>query len=259
MNTLQVSSVPALADNYIWLIHGLRNPHRVIAVDPGDATAARQALQRAKLQLAGILVTHHHADHIGGVAELVDEFAVSVHGPAQESIPGNPLKMSDGMQVVFDALGLEFAVLDVPGHTAGHIAYLGHGSLFCGDTLFSAGCGRLLGGTVQQLWHSLGRLAALTESTQVYCTHEYTVSNLQFACAIEPDNSAISDHLAKCLQQRSEGRPTLPSSIGLELNINPFLRVNQGTVKRSAEQHAGHPLDSDLTVFAELREWKNHF
>ncbi len=259
MNALPVTAVTAFADNYIWLVHGLRNPNQVIAVDPGDAQAVKRALKTADLHLAGILITHHHADHTGGVTELVETFNVPCYAPATEVIPGDPIKVTEGAHVLFEQLGLEFIVLDVPGHTAGHIAYLGHDALFCGDTLFSAGCGRLLGGTAAQLHHSLNRLASLPINTQVYCTHEYTVGNLMFAHTVELDNSAVVSHLAHCQRMRQQDRPTLPSSISMELNINPFLRVKNATVKRSAEQYAGAALDTDLEIFTALREWKNKF
>lgn len=264
VNSLHVTPVPAFADNYIWLIHGLNdqglnNHSRVVVVDPGDAQAVKQTLLQRRLTLAGILITHHHADHTGGVIELIEQWNVPVYGPANELIPGSPIKVSEGMEVRFEQLGLSFDIIDVPGHTEGHIAYLGHNALFCGDTLFSGGCGRLLGGTAPQLWQSLNRLSALPGETRVYCAHEYTVGNLMFACVAEPDNSAAVAYLENCQRLRAEDRPTLPSTIGNELNINPFLRVKNGTVKRSAEQHVGHALDSDLEIFIALREWKNHF
>jgi hydroxyacylglutathione hydrolase len=218
-----------------------------------------QALIHNDLQLAGFLVTHHHSDHTGGVVELVEKFNAPVYAPAHEVIPGATVKVGEGDKITFADLGLEFAVLNVPGHTAGHIAYFGSGAIFCGDTLFSGGCGRLLGGTAAQLHDSLNRLAALPKNTQVYCTHEYTVGNLMFARAVEPDNPAIEAHLQQCRQQRSQDRPTLPTTISVELNINPFLRVKIESVKRSAERHAEHSLNDDLAVFATLRDWKNHF
>jgi hydroxyacylglutathione hydrolase len=259
LNTLHVTPVAAFADNYIWLIRGINDPGSVVVVDPGDAHAVKRVLSQQRLALAGILITHHHADHTAGVVELINEWNVPVYGPAKELIPGNPTLVSGGTDIGFIQLGLTFSVIDVPGHTEGHIAYMGHNSLFCGDTLFSGGCGRLLGGTAPQLWHSLNRLAQLPHETRVYCTHEYTVGNLMFARTIEPDNSATAAYLENCRRLRAEDRPTLPTTIGIELNINPFLRVKNSTVKRSAEQHAGHPLDSDLDVFTTLREWKNHF
>lgn len=259
VNTLQVTPVPAFDDNYLWLIHAPARSEHVVVVDPGDADAINQALHQHHLRLAAVLVTHHHRDHVGGVAQLQQEHAVPVYGPAAETIPGQLIAVRDNDTVKLAELGLEFLVMDVPGHTAGHIAYYGHGALFCGDTLFSAGCGRLFEGTAAQMWRSLNKLMRLPANTQVYCAHEYTLANLRFSAAVEPDNQAVAMHLRQCEATRAVGRPTLPSTIGLELNINPFLRVREQTVKRAAETHAGHTLDSEPDIFAVLRDWKNHF
>lgn len=259
MPRLQVTPVPAFEDNYLWLIHSPLNPAEVVAVDPGDGQAIERVLADQQLQLKAILVTHHHADHVGGVASLAEHYAVPVFGPAGESIPGHPAKLVQGDQVKLPELGLEFAVLDVPGHTAGHIAYVGHGAVFCGDTLFSGGCGRLFEGTAEQMWDSLLKLAALPPDTLVYCAHEYTLSNLRFALAVEPGNTDLQRYMSHCQGLREGGRPTLPSNIGQELRINPFLRAKLGNVKQAAEAHAGQPLHSDAAAFAELRNWKNQF
>lgn len=259
MSKLEVTPVAAFADNYLWLVHAPRSPQQVIAVDPGDATAVIHMLDRLGLRLAAILVTHHHGDHIGGVQQLHETYDVPVFGPAAESIPGEPTPLREGSEVKLADLGLEFTVLDVPGHTSGHIAYVGHGATFCGDTLFSAGCGRLFEGTASQMWNSVSKLAQLPSDTQVFCAHEYTLDNLRFAQAVEPTNVAVEAHLRQCQAWRAEARPTVPSTIGLELNINPFLRVRCETVKRAAERHVGHTLDSEPEVFATLRDWKNHF
>jgi hydroxyacylglutathione hydrolase len=259
LGTLEVTAVPAFDDNYLWLIHSPQSDRQVLAVDPGDAEAVRKRLELDRLQLNGILVTHHHADHVGGVAGLLEDQQVPVIGPENETIPGQPRRVRQGEHVRFTELGLDFEVFEVPGHTAGHIAYVGHGAVFCGDTLFSAGCGRLFEGTAEQMAASLKKLAALPMDTQVYCAHEYTLSNLRFAQVIEPNNEDLADHLRHCLELRRAGRPTVPSSIGLELRINPFLRTCAETVKCTAEQHAGRTLDSETEVFAVLRDWKNHF
>ena len=256
---LQVSPIRAFSDNYIWMIRGLRDPAMVAVVDPGDAGPVRLALREKNLQLAVILITHHHPDHVGGVAELVQEFSPTVFGPANETIPGSPSKLSEGDAVDLPQLGLQFRVLDVPGHTSGHIAYVGHGAVFCGDTLFSVGCGRLFEGTPEQMHRSLGKLAALPSDTLVYCTHEYTMSNLKFALTVEPDNAALKNYAERCKALRERDEVTLPSNIGLEHSVNPFLRAAFDTVKRSAEAHAGRALQSDTDVFAAVRAWKDGF
>jgi hydroxyacylglutathione hydrolase len=255
---LKISPVRAFADNYIWLIHAPQDPRQVVAVDPGDAAPVRQFLMANDVRLAGILMTHHHADHVGGVAELLREQAVPAFGPANERIPGEPTLMREGQRAQFPALGLDFGVLDVPGHTAGHIAYVGHGAVFCGDTLFSAGCGRLFEGTAEQMAASLDKLASLPESTLVYCAHEYTLNNLKFALAVEPDNADAAAYLETCRAKRSRDEATVPSNIRQERNVNPFLRCNRHTVKQAAEAHAGRRLNQG-EVFAVIRQWKDGF
>jgi hydroxyacylglutathione hydrolase len=259
LESLKVTAIPAFEDNYVWLIHSPRTMNQVVVVDPGDAAPVIDALQAANLTLRGILMTHHHRDHVGGVEELLSLFPVPAYGPVAEEIPGQPHRVQQGDHVSFEALGLEFSVLDVPGHTAGHIAYVGHGALFCGDTLFSAGCGRLFEGTAAQMTASLRKLAVLPIPTAVYCAHEYTLSNLRFAQAVEPDNVEVQAHLVRCQNWRQQGQATVPSSIGLELSINPFMRLSAETVKQAAATHAGHRLDSETEIFAELRGWKNQF
>ncbi len=258
-SSLQISVLPAFEDNYLWLIHSPIAPEQVLAVDPGDADVIQHALDRNQLSLHGLLITHHHADHTGGITRLAERHQIPVFGPTTEAIAGLTHRVSQGQRVQFDEIGLDFEVLDTPGHTAGHIVYTGHGSLFCGDTLFSAGCGRLLGGSAGQMTASLQKLAGLPESTAVYCAHEYTVSNLQFAAAVEPDNLWVKAHQAECAALRAAGKATLPTSIGLELRINPFLRLTAETVRNAAERHAGRKLNSEAETFAVLRDWKNHF
>ncbi len=256
---LHVTPIKAFSDNYIWLIRGLLNPKHVAVVDPGDEAPVQHFLREQQLQLAAILTTHHHADHVGGVAELLHEHPVPLFGPANEHIPGNPQRLKDGDQIELASLGLKFKVLDVPGHTAGHIAYYGHGAVFCGDTLFSAGCGRLFEGTAEQMSVSLSKLAALDVNTWVYCAHEYTVSNLRFAQAVEPGNQNVAAHLRQCQSQRERDEPTVPSTLALEHSVNPFLRCTADTVKQAAEAHVGHALDSTVAVFAAIRTWKDTF
>ena len=259
---MNLIALPAFADNYIWLLH---DGAQAVVVDPGDEAPVRAALDAQGLALAGILVTHHHPDHVGGVDALRPSLRGHVYGPAREKIPGPFIPLHDGDTV--EVLGMRFSVIDVPGHTAGHIAYLQQGAadaeptapmLFCGDTLFSAGCGRLFEGTPAQMNASLERLAALPTDTQVCCTHEYTLSNLRFAAAVEPGNAARAAYEARCLALRAAGTPTLPSTIGLERQINPFLRCDAPEVVASALAQGavdGEP----LAVFTTLREWKNRF
>ena len=230
-------------------------------VDPGDAAPVFQALETLGLQLRGILVTHHHPDHTGGVAQLHAATAAPVYGPARESVP-EPLRRLIQDDTV-DVLGNPFVVMDVPGHTAGHIAYYcasfeGLPLLFCGDTLFSGGCGRLFEGTAAQMQASLASLAALPGNTRVCCTHEYTLSNLRFAREVEPDNAVLAAYQIHCQSLRAQGLPTLPSNIALERDINPFLRVSQPSVAASALRFDAQQVGQH-GVFATLRTWKNQF
>jgi hydroxyacylglutathione hydrolase len=256
---LVVDPVPAFSDNYLWLVHGPAAPDRVAVVDPGDAAPVQTALEARGLTLAAILVTHHHPDHVGGVEALRARWQVPVYGPSREHIPGRTSALSGGDDVELADLGLSFAVLDVPGHTAGHIAYAGHGAVFCGDTLFSGGCGRLFEGTPAQMLDSLDRLAALSPDTRVYCAHEYTASNLKFALAVEPGNRELAAHADRVRELRAGGVPTVPTTVGLERRINPFLRTREPAVRAAAERHAGRPLSTDPDVFATVRQWKNEF
>ncbi len=260
VDALAVTRVPAFADNYLWLIHGTGAHHRrVAAVDPGDAEAILVVLERDGLTLDSILTTHHHADHVGGVLELTRRFAVPVYGPAAEAIPGRTVALLEGDRVDLPGLGLHFDVLDVPGHTAGHIAYVGHGAVFCGDTLFSGGCGRLFEGTPAQMLNSLEKLARLPPSTRVYCAHEYTEANLRFAAAVEPANASLAAYAAEVAVLRHRSMPTVPTTLGLESRINPFLRTRLAAVRDVAAAHAGRALKDDADAFGVVREWKNGF
>jgi hydroxyacylglutathione hydrolase len=251
--------LPAFQDNYLWLLH---DGQRALVVDPGDAEPVRMYLERTGLQLEAILVTHHHPDHTGGVAALRDATGARVWGPARERIPEPFTKLAEGDAI--EVLGLRFEILDVPGHTAGHIAYYcadvdGAPLVFCGDTLFSGGCGRLFEGTAEQMLRSLYKLATLPAATRVCCTHEYTLGNLKFATAVEPGNRQLSHYRQQCEALRARGVPTLPSSIAVEKEINPFLRTQVAEVAQAAHAYNAAEQDDEVAVFAAIRQWKNEF
>lgn len=252
-----VEPVRAFADNYIWMILNDARSQCAI-VDPGDAEPVIRWLEREGVEPVSILITHHHGDHVGGIKSLLARYpALEVYGPASERIPAITHSLGEGDVVHLDGLGVEFQVLDVPGHTAGHIAYLGEGALFCGDTLFAGGCGRVFDGTFQQLCASLKKIRALPEDTLVYCAHEYTLDNLGFAKWVEPDNPdlQVRDDEDMALQER--GIPTVPSRLSLEMATNPFLRFDVPAVIQRAEEQAGRSLAGDCEVFTVLRQWKD--
>lgn len=255
---MKLVALPAFSDNYIWMLHDGRE---ALVVDPGDAAPVAEALDSLGLALTGILVTHHHGDHVGGLCELQARLAGPVHGPAHERMPVDVVAHEAGDTVPWR--GITFRVLDVPGHTAGHIAYFAEAApggplLFCGDTLFSAGCGRLFEGTPAQMHHSLAQLAALPGDTRVCCAHEYTLSNLRFAHAAEPGNARLVEHTGHCQALRAAGHPTLPSTIALERQINPFMRCSEPALAEAALAH-GAASNDPVEVFAALREWKNNY
>ena len=260
---LTVLHACAFEDNYIWLATtddtgtGIDGRDCVI-IDPGDADATLAALEKHSLRPRTIFCTHKHGDHVGGVRELAQQFSVPVYGPSNESIRDLTHPVNGGETIAIDGIG-KFSVLATPGHTNGHISYVGGNALFCGDTLFSSGCGRLFDGTAAQLFESLSRLAQLPGETRVYCAHEYTLSNLAFAQTVEPGNPDIAPYIKECQVNRKQQRPTLPSSISRELKINPFLRTDIDEVKASTERQAGRPLDSAVEIFTELRKWKDRF
>lgn len=256
MDTIDIVPIRAFQDNYIWC---LRRGTAAVVVDPGDAAPVLDYLSAGGLQLAAILTTHHHGDHVGGNAALLTKYNVPVFGPARENIPGITRKLREGDEFDVPAVGMHMRVLDVPGHTAGHIAYHGDGVLFCGDTLFSCGCGRLFEGTAAQMYDSLAKLAALPGDTRVYCAHEYTLSNLRFARAADPGNTAVEQREASARAALASGNPSLPSTIESERAANPFLRSAIGSVAESASRHAGQKLTSPVAVFAALRKWKDGF
>jgi len=250
---LNVECIPALADNYIWIVP--TGDARVLVVDPGDAGPVVAALTARGLQPEVILITHHHRDHTGGIAGLLARWPVEVYGPGAEAIPGRTRALAGGEELRFG--GLRFQVIATPGHTRGHICYAGHGALFCGDTLFTAGCGRLFEGTAEQMYSSLEKLRALPDETMVYCAHEYTEDGLAFAAVAEPGNDAIQARRLEVEALRRRGERTVPAPLGVEKRTNPFLRSHDPTLIAAAEAFAGHRLASGAEVFGTIRHWKD--
>ena len=247
--------VSAFTDNYIWVIH---DQYHAVVVDPGEAKPVLSFLHQKNLKLIAILNTHHHNDHVGGNLALLQQFPVPVYGPGSESISTVTHCLKEGDSVYLAELSLGLSILDIPGHTAGHIAYYGANLLFCGDTLFACGCGRLFEGTAQQMYTSLNKLARLPDKTAVYCGHEYTLANINFAKLVEPGNQALTQLQVSAEKQRKLNLPTLPSTIVMEKACNPFLRCNQTEVIHNASNYVGKPLTDPVSVFATIREWKNN-
>ena len=256
---IKIEALKAFSDNYIWLLQDQQNS-RAAVVDPGDAQPVLDWLQaHPDWTLDDILLTHHHRDHTAGVQQLRDIYTAKVYGPGHENIAGVDQPLGDNQTI--EVLGMPWQILEVPGHTRGHIAYYQAQQhwLFSGDTLFAAGCGRLFEGSAQQMYQSLQRFAALPEDTQIYCAHEYTLSNLLFAQAVEPDNLQIAKRLEQVRAWRAAERSSLPSNLALELATNPFLRCAQASVKHRVSQHEQRPINDESEVFAALRGWKDTF
>jgi hydroxyacylglutathione hydrolase len=256
MDTLEIFPLPAFEDNYIWC---LRRDGRLAVVDPGDAGPVLAHLEKSGERLAAVLITHRHRDHTGGIADLTARHPAPVFGPAAESIPGVDHPVAGGDTVALPALNLKFQVLDVAGHTRGHVAYYLAGSLFCGDTLFGCGCGRLFEGTPAQMHAALGRIGALPPLTLIYCAHEYTASGLRFARAVEPDNLAVAERSARVRALLAERRPSVPFTLAEELATNPFLRCRAPAVVAAARARLGREPTDEIEVFAALRSWRDAF
>lgn len=249
---LNIIPIPAFQDNYIWLIE---NGTHAAVVDPGDATPVIATLRQKNLTLSTILITHHHSDHIGGVESLINAFSPNVYAPQKEQYYFAHTAVSDDQIINIAELNLALKVMDVGGHTLGHVAYYGANSLFCGDTLFGGGCGRLFEGTAEQMFASLQKIAALPGDTAVYCAHEYTEHNLDFANTVEKNNVALNERLAATHIARAAGQPTIPSSIKLELATNPFLRCSSHEIRQSL----GLKDAESIEVFTALRQMRNQF
>lgn len=254
---LQVTPVRAFSDNYIWCIHDDDN---VVVVDPGDADPVLAFLKERGLTLTAILITHHHHDHTGGITKLISTRPdIPVIGPQGGHIRGVSKSVREGDDITLAPFDLTFKVIEVPGHTLDHIAFYGHNVLFCGDTLFNGGCGRLFEGTAQQMLTSLDKLKHLPGTTAVYCAHEYTSANLEFAAAVEPDNKAISEYQSVVKSLREDDEPTVPCALSMQLDINPFMRTQHDSVAQSACYKSDEPLTDEVSVFAAIREWKDNF
>lgn len=252
---MHLVSLPALSDNYIWLLHD--DDGHAVVVDPGEAAPVEQALRSHQLQLTAILLTHHHADHIGGAAELAQRHHATVYAPHDERIGLPAQRVGEGDEVRIDSPALHFRVMEVPAHTRSHVAYAGEGMLFCGDTMFSLGCGRLFEGTAEQMLAALDRFAALPDQTLACPAHEYTAANGRFALTVEPDNRALQQRVRAVAQCRAQQLPSLPVSLGSERDCNPFLRVDQPEVIAWCDRHGD--ASSRAARLASLRSAKDQF
>lgn len=255
---LRIIRISAFKDNYIWLLVSTKTNGGVV-VDPGDAKPVLEALRVNNIQLTAILITHHHADHCGGISELLKHVEVPVYGPKHETIPNCSHSLCESDTITLDALEIQFSVLDIPGHTLGHIAYVGNNMLFCGDTLFTGGCGRLFEGTALQMLNSLNKLKQLSKETLVYCGHEYTLANLEFAMTIEPGNKILHQRFNQVKAQIKNQEATVPSSLGLELETNPFLRTHVPEVISAVKKFATHNIEDESDILLNIRAKKDIF
>ena len=252
----QVTPIPAFQDNYIWLIH---DDVHAIAVDPGDASVVIDYLKSQHLTLTDILITHHHQDHTGGVTALAKRGQCRVHAPLQTPLRHCHQRVQQGDQVCIESLDLTLNVINLPGHTLDHVGYITDSALFCGDTLFVGGCGRIFEGTAAMMQQSLQKIASLPEQLLIYCAHEYTEANYRFAHTVDPDNIALQEQIQQAQQKRNNHRPTVPSSIAIERATNPFLRCHTDTIRQAVEKHAHLTCHDETEVFKHLRKWKDQF
>jgi hydroxyacylglutathione hydrolase len=254
--SLTIYPIPAFNDNYLWILH---DQQHAVVVDPGDETPVQQYLSEHQLKLTAILITHHHHDHIGGVNALQSDWACPVYAPEDDRLTFSHRVVNEGDTVQLDSPQMAFSVLQTPGHTRSHICYFDEKRLFCGDTLFSGGCGRMFEGTPEQFTESLNKINQLNGNIKVYCTHEYTSDNLRFARQAEPDNQTLADYQQQVSEWRSQGLPSLPSTLAKERQINPFLRTGQPAVQKSVSQHWQTSCQDHTHCFALLRKWKDNF
>jgi hydroxyacylglutathione hydrolase len=255
---LNILRLSAFKDNYIWLLVNTKTNSGVV-VDPGDAAPVLEILRLTSIRLNAILITHHHADHCAGIPRLLEQVEVPVYGPQHETIPHCSHPLSEGDIVNLDALDIQLNVLDIPGHTLGHIAYVVNNMLFCGDTLFTGGCGRLFEGTALQMFNSLNKLKQLPKETLVYCGHEYTLANLEFAMTIEPDNEILIQRFENVKSQVEKKEATVPSLLSLELETNPFLRTHISAVAAAVKEFATHPIKDESDILLNMRSKKDIF
>jgi len=255
---LEIIPLAALKDNYIWLLKNKASGHIAI-VDPSEAEPVLKLIESEGLIPIAILITHHHWDHVGGIAEIAEKYNIPIYTPKTESVEGSTHPVGEGDVIDLDKLNLKLNILDVPGHTAGAIAYYAEGMVFSGDTLFTAGCGRMFEGTPPQMHASLSKFKNLADDTLLYCGHEYTESNLQFAAVVEPENKAIQRRLIQTKKIRDKNQCTVPATLKQEKASNPFLRCEQNSVINAANKHSGKKLDKPHEVFAEIRRWKDNF
>lgn len=255
---MKVDAIAVLTDNYVWALIDEATHHALI-IDPGEATPVITFLKQHDLSLQAILITHHHWDHTNGIAEIIAQFPVSVYGPVSENIPHMTHAIMEQASLSLQHFPGTVRVLEIPGHTSGHLAYYVQDKLFCGDTLFAAGCGRLFEGTPTEMYLSLQKILSLPDDTEIYCAHEYTLSNLRFAETVEPGNKKIAERIQRVTALRNKQLPSLPSTLGEEKATNPFLRCDSKEVKENVEKRVGITLQDNVAVFSALRKWKDGF